>query len=258
MGLVQKDALELLFSPFWELSQGGDEIETTLEKSGFTRRRMEGMWATLRIELTRSEEEIHRSLRPTTRRMIAKGREAGISVKEENGKTGWQALVELRKELSAKKHVTPLSLDELASLDKFWLRNGQQGTILIARHDGRPVGGVSIVTWNGTAFILSGGTSRSVPGLPANHLLLWEAIRWAKNRGCRIFDLGGFSMDARPGDELWGVNTFKRGFAQDRAPEKYVANHAFVPNMPLYLIWKAMKQYRHKIGLRGLIQERAR
>jgi lipid II:glycine glycyltransferase (peptidoglycan interpeptide bridge formation enzyme) len=47
-----------------------------------------------------------------------------------------------------------------------------------------------------------------------NHLLQWEAMRWAKARGCMEYDLWGIA-DVDPGSPsagLAGVERFKAGF----------------------------------------------
>jgi len=64
--------------------------------------------------------------------------------------------------------------------------------------------------------------------LHANYLLVWEAIKWAKARGCTTYDLWGIpdeigqiscAEDNPPvsdrTDGLWGVYRFKRGFSKD-------------------------------------------
>jgi lipid II:glycine glycyltransferase (peptidoglycan interpeptide bridge formation enzyme) len=54
-----------------------------------------------------------------------------------------------------------------------------------------------------------------------NYLLQWEAMRWARSRGCEEYDLWGVPDEDEPtleagfagrDDGLWGVYRFKRGF----------------------------------------------
>jgi lipid II:glycine glycyltransferase (peptidoglycan interpeptide bridge formation enzyme) len=45
-----------------------------------------------------------------------------------------------------------------------------------------------------------------------NHLLQWEAIRWAKEQGCTVYDFWGSPDRLDPKDPMWGVYRFKRGF----------------------------------------------
>jgi len=48
----------------------------------------------------------------------------------------------------------------------------------------------------------------------ANRLIIWEAIKWAKERGIKEFDLGGYSLEAEsnPNDPRYGINKFKKSF----------------------------------------------
>ena len=68
------------------------------------------------------------------------------------------------------------------------------------------------------------GGSVTLPGLHPNHLLVWRAVQWARERGCATYDMWGVpdevepAADGRPPetpqrhDGLWGVYRFKRGF----------------------------------------------
>ena len=44
-----------------------------------------------------------------------------------------------------------------------------------------------------------------------NYLLQWEAIKLAKEKGCRIYDLWGAPDEFNENDRMWGVYQFKRG-----------------------------------------------
>jgi peptidoglycan pentaglycine glycine transferase (the first glycine) len=53
------------------------------------------------------------------------------------------------------------------------------------------------------------------------YMLQWEAIRWAKSKGCQVYDLWGIpdadeetleAQFSKRSDGLWGVYRFKRGF----------------------------------------------
>jgi hypothetical protein len=51
---------------------------------------------------------------------------------------------------------------------------------------------------------------------PMGSLLLWEAILHFKNSGCRLFDLGGITLD--PGNSFYGVSQFKITFGGKTIP----------------------------------------
>jgi len=45
-----------------------------------------------------------------------------------------------------------------------------------------------------------------------NHLLQWEAMKWAREQGCTVYDMWGAPDELDESDPLWGVYRFKRGF----------------------------------------------
>ena len=248
---LRRDGLQIKLSPCWELASGGDDIETILERFGFRRKRILGLWATLKIDLKESENEILQSFRKTTRYEIRKAiKNPDVSVGIEDNEKGWRAFCKLQKNMSKRTNTGYLSHEAVERLSRFWLRNGEGGTILIMRYKGSTVGGAIIIRSNGVAIYKAGASDRAISGLSTSHMLLWEAIKWAKNHQCYSFDMGGYSLVARPGDALWGINIFKKGFSHNATPVRFVANHILVLNRPLYWVWilgKFLKQ-RLKFG----------
>jgi lipid II:glycine glycyltransferase (peptidoglycan interpeptide bridge formation enzyme) len=45
-----------------------------------------------------------------------------------------------------------------------------------------------------------------------NHRLQWEAVRWAKAQGYKVYDLWGAPDVFVESDQMWGVWRFKAGF----------------------------------------------
>jgi lipid II:glycine glycyltransferase (peptidoglycan interpeptide bridge formation enzyme) len=82
----------------------------------------------------------------------------------------------------------------------------------IAEYEDKPIGAI-IVVHNGerALYMYGASTSKERKRMP-NHLLQWEAIRWAKEVGCKIYDFWGAPNEFVAGDPLWGVWRFKAGF----------------------------------------------
>ncbi|MEJ2563772.1 MAG: peptidoglycan bridge formation glycyltransferase FemA/FemB family protein, partial [Anaerolineales bacterium] len=71
------------------------------------------------------------------------------------------------------------------------------------------------------AWYLYGASTDAHRSRMPTYLLQWQAIRWARQRGCTQYDLWGVpdedqeTLEAnfmRRSDGLWGVYRFKRGF----------------------------------------------
>ena len=53
--------------------------------------------------------------------------------------------------------------------------------------------------------------------MPVSYLLQWEAIREAKNRGCKLYDFWGFVDPQKYSKHPWaGPTLFKMGFGGEK------------------------------------------
>ena len=82
---------------------------------------------------------------------------------------------------------------------------------LIAEVDGEPVAAIWVFQFAGRAYYLYGMSRDAHREKMPNHLLQWEAIRYAKAAGCRSYDLWGAPDSFNESDSLWGVYKFKEG-----------------------------------------------
>jgi lipid II:glycine glycyltransferase (peptidoglycan interpeptide bridge formation enzyme) len=83
---------------------------------------------------------------------------------------------------------------------------------LIAEVDGNPVAGQVIYRFGKTGWYLYGMSTNLHREKMPNHLLHWEAIRWAKEQGCEVYDFVGAPDKLEERDPMWGVYRFKKGF----------------------------------------------
>ena len=87
--------------------------------------------------------------------------------------------------------------------------------------------------------------------MPA-YLLQWEAMRWAKARGCSVYDLWGVpdadeaaleAGFAHRSEGLWGVYRFKRGFGGVLRRSAGAWDRPYLPLVyPLYRWWSRKRQ----------------
>jgi peptidoglycan pentaglycine glycine transferase (the first glycine) len=82
----------------------------------------------------------------------------------------------------------------------------------IAELSGEPLAALIVFRFGATATYMYGMSTASHRELMPNHLLQWEAIRWAKAQGCATYDFWGAPDEFKPDDPMWGVWKFKEGF----------------------------------------------
>lgn len=83
---------------------------------------------------------------------------------------------------------------------------------LIAEVEDEPVAAIIIYRFGKTAYYLYGMSRALHRDKMPNHLLQWEAIRWAKEAGCLVYDFWGAPDRVDPSDPMYGVYRFKEGF----------------------------------------------
>lgn len=93
--------------------------------------------------------------------------------------------------------------------------------VLFAEFEGKPLAALFVACNGKRAYYLYGASTDEERNRMPSYLLQWEAMRWARARGCEEYDLWGVpdedeatleaNFESRH-DGLWGVYRFKRGF----------------------------------------------
>jgi len=93
--------------------------------------------------------------------------------------------------------------------------------LLLAEYEGEPLAALMVFARGRRAWYFYGASADTQRERMPTYLLQWEAMRWARQRGCLEYDLWGVpdadektleSNFSQRSDGLWGVYRFKRGF----------------------------------------------
>jgi lipid II:glycine glycyltransferase (peptidoglycan interpeptide bridge formation enzyme) len=252
--LQARGSVSLTVNPYWTLPEA-EGIEADLMSMGFRPfLRRNGPHAhSLVIDLTPGEEEIARSFRKGTRAKIRKAESMGLAVSPAQCEEDIAAFYRLYKLAAALRGYESLDFGYLMRLWQRFLADQEHGICLIARYQGEVVS-ADIVLKHGTRAEDTHGPSRldRWPDLPKNHRCVWEAVKWAKARGCKAYDLGGYLPEATEGSQVAGVNQFKMGFSSTRVD--LVGEHrcVFNPTGHQLLTKLATAWHRVRTSVRGL------
>jgi lipid II:glycine glycyltransferase (peptidoglycan interpeptide bridge formation enzyme) len=128
--------------------------------------------------------------------------------------------------------------------------------IFIADFEGRSVSALIVVRYGKVAYFLYGMSSNEHREKMPNHLLQWEAIQWAKDKGCFRYDLWGAPDVMEEGDPLWGVYRFKSGFGG--SIQQTIGAFDYPTNNLLYTVYaKLLPTALSLMRRRGHVQTRA-
>ncbi len=119
--------------------------------------------------------------------------------------------------------------------------------LLVAEFEGRPLAALMVFAVGKRAWYLYGASNDEERNRMPTYLLQWEAMRWAKARGCSEYDLWG-APDADEAtleaqfesrhDGLWGVYRFKRGFGGEVKRAAQALDRVYYPLLYKLYLWR--------------------
>jgi peptidoglycan pentaglycine glycine transferase (the first glycine) len=124
--------------------------------------------------------------------------------------------------------------------------------LLVAEYQGQPLAALMAFAHGDTAWYFYGASTNEERNRMPTYLLQWEAMRWAKNKGCQAYDLWGVPDYAEReleddfldrSDGLWGVYRFKRGFGGDLKRTIGAWDRIYQPLLyKAYQLWTGRRQ----------------
>jgi hypothetical protein len=220
-----RGVVRLAVMPYWT-DADAEEATRSLLAAGFSDvQRPEGAHSeTLRIDLgATADSALLGPGRERLRHRFTQATRAGAVARR-----GERADFECHRLLTAgMMHAQKRSTRSAAHDDALWtdmLADGSKGALFVCEHQGRIVATVVVLRHGDVAVYAQGATtldpskiSKSVPPLMA-------AIAWAREQGCRVFDLGGIPAGDDDDDKRRRIAHLKLDFAD--APVRLVRQHA--------------------------------
>jgi lipid II:glycine glycyltransferase (peptidoglycan interpeptide bridge formation enzyme) len=182
------------------------------------------------IDLTRGEDAILAAMSQNTRRKVRTATKKGVTVRA--GSTAdLDILYDLYRVTGARDGflIRPPEYYRLA-----WGTFIDAGLAhpLIAEYEGQPIAHVILFRFGRTCWYFYGASADQHRDRMPNYLLQWEALRWAKEQGCVVYDMWGAPSTFTEDDPLWGVYQFKRGFRGTVI--RTIGAWDYAPHPPLY------------------------
>lgn len=106
---------------------------------------------------------------------------------------------------------------------------------IIAEVNGEPVAAIFVFYFVGRAYYVYGMSKNIHREKMPMYLLQWEAMKRAKNRGCKNYDLWGAPEEFNENDSMWGVYRFKEGLGGQVV--RTLGAWDYMPNAFLYKMY---------------------
>ena len=210
---------------------------------------------TVVIDLAPDEEDILGQMKPKTRYNIRLAGRRGVSVRLGTARD----LPAFYRLLQATGRRAGFGIHTQRYYAQAWQLFAAQDCValVMAEYGARPLAALMVFAWGTQAWYMYGASSDEERQRMPTHLAQWEAMRWAKARGCETYDLWGIPdvdesdigpsvMEAEDHGALsggmGGLYRFKRGFGGREV--RYVGAYDSVYNRPLYRLLTAVWERR--------------
>ncbi|MBN1304071.1 MAG: peptidoglycan bridge formation glycyltransferase FemA/FemB family protein [Anaerolineales bacterium] len=199
-----------------ELDSGDDPVE--LSGTGFIRSPHNIQPPrTLIVDLTGSEDDILARMKQKCRYNIRLAQKKKVTVRSWDDLEGFYAMMQITGERDGFGVHSLLYYRQVYEL----FQPDGLADILVAEYEHNPLAALMVIARGKRSWYIYGASNNQERNRMPTYLLQWEAMRWARSRGCSQYDLWGIpdedevTLEAQfmeRSDGLWGVYRFKRGF----------------------------------------------
>lgn len=209
---------------------------------------------TWELDLTPSEDKILAGMRKTTRYLIKQAEknpdiEIVKSTNPDDLKLFWPVYLKTAK----RHHFTVFSERYLRAEMESFLDNNNI-VIFLGKYKGEVISAAIFVIWQNMCFYHHSGSLTKFNKIPASYLLQWNAIKEAKNRGCKIYNFWGIAPDIKIDQDVkrskhpWaGLSLFKMGFGGYR--KDYISTQDLIVSKKYWINYWIEKIRKIKRGL---------
>jgi len=207
--------------------------------------------STILIDLAREEDEILACMKPKSRYNIRLAARRGVVVRDGtvSDLPAFQSLVE---ETARRDSFAVHSAGYYRAAYDLFVPSGH-ARLLLAAYQDTILAGIMVFVLGRKAWYMYGASANIHRNLMPNHLLQWEAIRWARERECLTYDMYGIPDEdeevlerefLKRSGGLWGIYRFKRGFGGRVV--RYLGAYDDVYLRPPYWLYNQASDFLHR------------
>lgn len=192
------------------------------------------------LDITKPEEKLLAGMRKTTRYLIKKSLNSGLTIAISNDPKDAKILYKLQQE-TVKRHGF-VGFPEMlfkSEIESFVKNNNTR--VFICMKGNTVLAAAIIIFYGDTAYYHFSGSTSEYSKIPFSYFLQWQIIKEAKKRGIKYYNFWGIAPDSNPNHRFAGVTLFKTGFGGERVDWLHAHD---LPVSPLYWLTFVFETFR--------------
>lgn len=196
---------------------------------------------TFTLDISKSEEELLKDMHNKTRYNIRLAQRKGVSVSESNSEDAFKTYLKLTEETTARQkfyaHTRAYHEAQWETLPHEVQKNRLSSHLLTAKFEKETLAAWVLFIFNDTLYYPYGASSSAHRDKMASNLIMWEAIRFGKKHGLKMFDMwGALGPSPDTSDPWYGFHRFKQNYGA--VLTEFAGSYDLVLNPVLYKFYQ--------------------
>jgi len=193
------------------------------------------------LDIRPSAEELLAKFKMTWRQNVRTAERKGVIIREAANEADFDAYYDLLKLTSARDAFFIHSKEYHKEILRQFADKGD-AVLYLAEHDGQAIAAKMLIRFGDWCWDMFGATADIKRNLKPAYLLQYRCIQWAQARGCSYFDFRTIPEVLEPGEEMWGVYEYKKGFGGFSRLNIPTQDYVYRPL--IYSAWRKLVEIR--------------
>jgi peptidoglycan pentaglycine glycine transferase (the first glycine) len=163
------------------------------------------------LDIRPDAEKLLADFKMTWRQNVRVAERKGVIIREATSDADFDAYYDLLKLTSDRDAFFIHQKDYHREILRHFASHGD-AVLYLAEHEGEAIAAKMLIRFGDWCWDMFGASSNNKRNLKPTYLLQFRCIEWAKARGCSYFDFRTIPEILEPGEEMWGVYEYKKGF----------------------------------------------
>ncbi len=193
------------------------------------------------LDLRAGPEQLLANFKMTWRQNVRIAERKGVVIREAADDNDFDTYYGLLKVTSERDAFFIHNRDYHREILRSFARTGD-AVLYLAEHDGEAIAAKMLIRFGSWCWDMFGASANQKRNLKPTYLLQYRCLQWACARGCSYFDFRTIPEILEPGEEMWGVYEYKRGFGGFSRMNMPTQDYVYRP-LP-YNAWRKMVELR--------------
>jgi len=196
------------------------------------------------LDIRPKAEELLAKFKMTWRQNVRSAERKGVIIREGNSEADIDTYYALLKLTSERDAFFIHGKDYHEEILRQFASKGDL-VLYLAEHEGEALAAKMLIRFGNWCWDMFGATSNTKRNLKPAYLLQYRCFQWAQSKGCSYFDFRTIPETLEPGEEMWGVYEYKKGFGG--FSRLNIPTQDYIYHPLIYTAWrKSVEIRRHR------------